>query len=277
MELMPSPDDPANLPSSRRRTRESGVFVRDTPGVRSLERGLQLLRAFRPGINSLTNSELAERTGFARATVSRLTATLVSAGFLDYEVAPGLYRLGAPFLALGLAVRSGSTVLQAALPIMREVSDGQRINVGLALADDSDVVYLDSVRKSQLGIFRHIMAGTRLPMAETALGRAWLGGQTAAVRKQMLALLALRYEGRWTPIRRELSAAFAAIQRDGYCGREHRSGVMAVAAPLVLAGHPVHALNISYRAPTDGEGEALERQYGAMLLQMAERIRNALA
>lgn len=277
MELMSTADVPATPPSSRRRTRESGVFVRDTPGVRSLTRGLQVLRAFRPGINALTNAELAERTGFARATVSRLTATLVSAGFLDYEVASALYRLGAPFLALGLAVRSGSTVLQAALPIMREVSEGQRINVGLALADDSDVVYLDSVRKSQHGLFRHIMAGSRLPMAETALGRAWLGGQTPAVRRQMLSLLALRYEGRWTPIRRELTAAFAAIQRNGYCGREHRSGIMAVAAPLVLAGHPVHALNISYRAPPQGEGDALERQYGAMLLQMVERIHNALA
>ncbi|WP_211333069.1 IclR family transcriptional regulator [Pseudorhodoferax soli] len=271
-------DAPRSVPpSSRRRTRESGVFVRDTPGVQSLERGLQVLRAFRPGITSLSNAELAERTGFPRATVSRLAATLVSAGFLDHEAATGLYRLGAPFLGLGLAVRSGSAVLQAALPFMREVSEGQRINVGLALADDCDVVYLDSVRKSQLGIFRHIIAGTRLPMAETALGQAWLAGLAPAARKQMLSVLAQRYADRWGPIRREISGALAAIGRDGYCSRDHRSGVMAVATPLALPGHPLHALNISYRAPADDKAHAAECRYGELLLQTAERIRRAAA
>nr|WP_145546746.1 IclR family transcriptional regulator [Variovorax boronicumulans] len=274
---MPRPRPAASSPSSRRRTRESGVFVRDTPGVRSLERGLQLLRAFRPGITSLSNAELAERTGFPRASVSRLAATLVSKGFLDHEVSTGLYRLGAPFLGLGLAVRNGSTVLQTALPFMREVSEGQRINVGLALADDCDVVYLDSVRKSHLGIFRHIIAGTRLPMAETALGRAWLGGQTPAARRQMLDLLASRYEERWAGIRRELAAALAAVRRDGYCSFDHRNGVMAVAAPLVLPGHPVHALNISYRAPAEDRQRATEEQYAELLLRTAARIRRALA
>ncbi len=274
---MASAGSPRATVSSRRRTRDSGVFVRDTPSVRSLERGLQLLRAFRPGVHALTNSELAERTGFPRTTVSRLTATLVSAGFLDFEVATGLYRPGPPFLGLGLAVRSGSAVLQAALPIMREISEGQRINVGLAVADHSDIVYLDSVRKSQLSIFRHIMAGTRLPMAETALGRAWLAGVPKHLRDQVADTLAVRYARRWPAIRRELATAFAAILRRGYCTVEHRSTVMAVAVPLVLPGYAVHALNISYRAPSDDQQRVLERQYGALLLQMAERIRCALA
>lgn len=39
---------------------------------RSLERGIELLRAFRPGADLLGNGELAERTGLSRATVSRL-------------------------------------------------------------------------------------------------------------------------------------------------------------------------------------------------------------
>ncbi|KQP37610.1 hypothetical protein ASF44_14240 [Pseudorhodoferax sp. Leaf274] len=253
------------------------MFVRDTPGVQSLERGLQLLRAFRPGITSLSNAELAERTGFPRASVSRLAGTLVSAGFLEHEAGTGLYRLGAPFLGLGLAVRSGSAVLQAALPFMREVSEGQRINVGLALADDCDMVYLDSVRKSQLGIFRHIITGTRLPMAETALGRAWLGGLAPAARQRMLAVLAERYAERWAGTRREISGALAAIRRDGFCGHDHRSGVMAVAAPLELPGHPLHALNISYRAPAEDQAPAAQRRYGELLLQTAGRIRRAMA
>ena len=39
---------------------------------RSLERGVEILRAFRPGADLLGNGELSERTGLSRATVSRL-------------------------------------------------------------------------------------------------------------------------------------------------------------------------------------------------------------
>lgn len=252
------------------------MFVRDTPGVRALERGLLLLRAFRPGISSLTNAELAERSGLPRASVSRLTATLVAAGFLDYEVATGLYRPGAPFLALGQTVRTGSVLLQAALPIMREVSEGHRINAGLAVADGTDVVYLDSVRKSQLSIFRHIMSGTRLPVAETALGRAWLAGLAPAARKAMFQTLAQRYGPRWPELRAEVNEALAELRRVGYCAHEHRSAVRAVAAPLLAAGHALHVINISYRAPAEPSPEQ-QRQYGALLLQMVGRIQQALA
>lgn len=73
--------------SSRRRTREKGSFVRETPGSRSPERGLSIIRAFRPGHPLLTNAEIAERTDLSRPTVSRLTRLPVDAGFLEYGVA----------------------------------------------------------------------------------------------------------------------------------------------------------------------------------------------
>jgi DNA-binding IclR family transcriptional regulator len=266
----------AKQPSSRLRTRESGIFVRDTPSVRSLERGLYLLRAFRPGVHSLTNSELAERTNFPRATTSRLAATLVSAGFLDYEIETGLYRLGSPFLGLGLAVRSGSSVLQAALPIMREVSEGQRINIGLGLADDTDIVYLESVRRNQLTIFRHIISGTRLPMAETALGRAWFAGLTEKSQHDLLLRLRERYQDTWDAIERDLHSSLSNIRHDGYCSIEHKSTVAAVAAPLIIPGQLIHAINISYRAPSDNSLLELRHKYGRLVLSVVERVRCAI-
>jgi DNA-binding NarL/FixJ family response regulator len=47
---------------------------------RSLERGMDVLRAFRPGLETLGNGEIAERTGLSPSTVSRLTQTLVDSG-----------------------------------------------------------------------------------------------------------------------------------------------------------------------------------------------------
>jgi DNA-binding IclR family transcriptional regulator len=71
-----------------------------SPSNRSLERGIALMRAFRPGSEILGNGELAERTGLSRSTVSRLAQTLVKTGFLQHEPAQHAYRLGVPVLSL---------------------------------------------------------------------------------------------------------------------------------------------------------------------------------
>lgn len=267
---------PDAVPSSRRRSRDTGVFVRDTPGVRSLARGLELLRAFRPGIAALTNVELAERTGLPRTTVSRLTATMVDAGFLEFDFATASYRLGAPFLSLGLSVRQASPLLQVALPIMREVADRARVNVGLAVADEHDVVYLESVRKSRLGVFRHVVSGTRLPIAETALGRAWLGGLAETSREAALARLAAHHGARWPALSRQVARSLAQLQRHGYCGVAWSAGLVSIATPLVLESRPVHALNLSFPSPEAGGSPGAEARYGPLLLDTATRLRAAL-
>ncbi|MDZ4129282.1 MAG: helix-turn-helix domain-containing protein, partial [Hydrogenophaga sp.] len=63
-------------------TFESEDRLGRSPTNRSLVRGIDILRAFRPGSNWLGNSELAERAGLSPSTVSRLTQTLVMTGML---------------------------------------------------------------------------------------------------------------------------------------------------------------------------------------------------
>ncbi|HMA06332.1 MAG TPA: helix-turn-helix domain-containing protein, partial [Ramlibacter sp.] len=108
---------------------------REKPRNRSLERGIEILRAFKPGADILGNGELAERTGLPAATVSRLTQTLVGTGMLEHDPRQHAYRLAAPVLSLAHAMRSGSPVLQLAAPMMRKLAEKMKINVGLAVAD----------------------------------------------------------------------------------------------------------------------------------------------
>ncbi|KAF1067457.1 helix-turn-helix domain-containing protein [Variovorax sp.] len=156
---------PSTAGSTRARTQATGTFVRSTPGSHSLERGLALLRAFRHGVDVLTNAELADRTQLPRPTVSRLTRSLVDAGFLAYDLEQRGYRLTAACLSLALSFRSSEATLARALPLMRALAEGRRVNVGLAVADQLEMVYLESVRLSRLGIFRRILPGSRLPIA----------------------------------------------------------------------------------------------------------------
>src|SRR5512144_1919734 len=87
-----------------------GIMAQSTPDdsegtdrqmVRALARGLEVLRFFKPGDRFLGNQEIAVRTGLPKPTVSRLTHTLTSLGYLNYSEKFGKYYLGTTVLSLG--------------------------------------------------------------------------------------------------------------------------------------------------------------------------------
>jgi DNA-binding IclR family transcriptional regulator len=212
---------------------------------RSLERGVEILRAFRPGADLLGNGEIAERTGLSRATVSRLTQTLVDCGLLERDRSRRAYRLAAPVLSLAHAMRTGSPVLAVAGPLMRSEAEKRKINVGLAVADRDEMVYLESVRYSRRVSWRNVVAGQRVPMELTSLGRAWLAAADEPTRKRLLAHFKARRGREWGALSREIAQAMASVRDAGYCWASWQPQVVALATPVVLKGHPVHVLNMS--------------------------------
>ncbi|MES2183421.1 MAG: IclR family transcriptional regulator [Pseudomonadota bacterium] len=219
--------------------------ARQPQNNRSLARGLELLSAFGPGVTALGNAELAERVGLPRSTVSRLTQTLVENGFLDHDTATGNYRPAPRLLSLGLAMQQGSDVFRLALPQMRRVAEGRSINVGLAVHDGTDMVYLTSVRKSRSELFRHVTAGSRIPVALTALGRAWLATLAPGELRTVLARLKLRHPAGWDLRRREIDAALASCHEQGYCTATWQTGIVSVAMALPAQDRRQHVFNAS--------------------------------
>jgi DNA-binding IclR family transcriptional regulator len=268
----------ASEPSTRSRTRASGSFVRSTPGSHSLERGLALLRAFRLGGRTLSNAELAERTGLPRPTVSRLTRSLVDAGFLAYDHQQQGYRLGAVCLTLALVYRASERALEVALPLMRSLAEGRRVNVGLAMADQLEMVYLDSVRLSRLGMFRRIVPGSRIPIASTALGCAFLAGLAVAERKALLLRLRQAQGSGWPALQRGVEAALASVRAQGFCRAQWQAGMVSVAAPLRTPGGELYALNVSFPVPASAqERQEGEEDHVALLQRLAADIQAAWA
>lgn len=212
---------------------------------RSLERGLEILKAFRPGADVLGNSEIAEKTGIAKATVSRLTQTLVTAGLLVHDPRARAYRLGAAVLSLALAVRLGNPVLQAALPLMRSVSDRLRVNVGLATADHDEMVYLDSVRYNRKSALRTVVSGQRVPIELTSLGRAYLAAVSEDQRLAFLQRLRMRRPAKFALLEQQIAEAIQCVWRSGYCAAAWQLEVVALSAPLVIPGLPVYVVNMS--------------------------------
>jgi DNA-binding IclR family transcriptional regulator len=242
---------------------------------RSLERGIELLRAFRPGTGLLGNGELAERTGLSRATVSRLSQTLVACGFLERDRSARAYRLAPPVLSLAHAMRNGSPVLAAAAPLMRAEAEKRKINVGLAMADRDEMVYLESVRSSRRVSWRNVVAGQRVPIELTSLGRAWLAAAPEAQRRSLYRQFRDRRGAReWKALERELDAAVRSTRELGYCWASWQPGVVALATP-VRAGECVYALNMSVSGSESPE--AVVQRLAPPLLALARRISAALS
>jgi DNA-binding IclR family transcriptional regulator len=244
-----------------------------SPLNRSLGRGIAILRAFRPGTTLLGNGEIAERTGLPRASISRLTQTLTEAGYLDYCAPQRAYRLGAPVLTLAHAMRSGSPILRVATPPMTALARRLRINVGLAVRDGDEMVYLESVRFNAKGAQRSVVSGQRVPIELTALGRAWLAAAPDAQRKALVAQWKTKRGQRWRQLEREIAEAAGSVARRGYCVASWQPQVIAVAAPLVSARHPIHVLNVS--VTTEEAAASVVPALAPPLLSLAAQLREA--
>ena len=244
-----------------------------SPANRSLERGVEILRAFRQGSELLGNGELAERTGLPKSTVSRLTQTLVGLGMLQNEVALRAYRLAPAVLSLAHAMRTGSRVLAVAAPLMRRLAERERINVGLAAPDRDEMIYLESIRYAHRVAFRHVVSGQRVPMELTSLGRAYLATLSVPEYQALKAIFRRRRERSWNILSAEIEAARAGVRAFGFCAASWQPEVIAVAAPL-LTSDMAYAVNVSVL--TTDPFERVVSRLAPKLLTLRDDIRLAL-
>lgn len=244
-----------------------------SPNNRSLERGTEILRAFRPGSTLLGNMELAERTGLSKSTVSRLTQTLVGTGFLRIDPRTRAYRLAPTVLSLAHAMRSGSTLLNVAAPLMRSTAQAQRINVGLAAPDGEEMVYLESIRYNPRPSLRTVVSGQRVPMEQTSLGRAYIAGSSPERQTELLGYFQRARKNLWTELEPEIMGAISQIEHCGYCVASWQPEVVAVAAPLSFEGGD-YALNMS--VSTSEAPESVVHRLSPLLLKLKNVISLAL-
>ncbi|HEU0200545.1 MAG TPA: IclR family transcriptional regulator [Burkholderiaceae bacterium] len=261
-------------PQTRSRSRSQPQRLELPPQNRSLERGVEILRAFRPGADLLGNGELAERTGLSRATVSRLTQTLVGTGLLEHARRERAYRLAAPVLSLAHAMRSGSPVLHIAAPLMRKVAEKRRINVGLAVADRDEMVYLESVRYNRKVSLRNVVAGQRVPIELTSLGRAYLAAIPELQRAALLKQFKARRRSSWRALEREIEEAIDSVRTRGFCVASWQPEVVALATPIVVEDQPVYVLNMS--VTTQVAPETVASDLSAGLMDLAARLGEAI-
>jgi DNA-binding IclR family transcriptional regulator len=245
-----------------------------SPANRSLERGVEILRAFRPGSELLGNGEIAERTGLSKSTISRLTQTLVGCGLLQLDAAERAYRLAPPILSFAHAMRSGSRVLAAAAPHMRTLAERRRVNVGLAAPDRDSMVYLESIRYAPRVALREVVSGQRVPMELTSLGRAYLAVTQPARRRALLEVFARQRKKQWASLSLEIERARLDVLSLGYCAAAWQPEVVALSAPLI-ADEAIYVLNLSLSTRESIADVAAD--LGPALLRLVDTVRKELS
>jgi IclR family transcriptional regulator, positive regulator for flagellar biogenesis len=234
-----------------------------------------MLRAFRHGVELLTNADIAGRTGLARPTVSRLCSTLVESGFLEYDTQRSGYRLSIASLSLALSFRYTEPEMESALSLMRVLAQGRQVNVGMATADLDEMVYLESVRFSRKGIFRRMVAGSRIPMIETSLGCAYLASLDTFQRKKTLLTLRQAQSPVWPSMAKKLQKELKKFRAQGYCYAQWQAGMGAIAAPVRSPSGRTYAVNISFPVGGDDTESALIKEYAPLLQDLIAQIEQA--
>ncbi|WP_175962503.1 IclR family transcriptional regulator [Burkholderia pyrrocinia] len=243
--------------------------------VVALARGLDLLRAFRPGETMLGNRDFAERTGLPKATVNRLAYTLTVLGYLRYDETLGKYALDAGVLSLGYALLSGSGTIELARPHMQALAREIGAAVSLGCRDGLDMIYLETIR-SETALTLGLAPGSRLSMLTSSMGRAYLAVQPEDVRRALYAELH-RAAGGAADADALVAAAQHAVAEfsAGGCCYSFRAWHMDVNAAAVPFREPREGrwLILSCSGPASSMDEEVFRtQVGPKLKALAQRL-----
>jgi IclR family transcriptional regulator, pca regulon regulatory protein len=142
--------------------------------VRTLDRGLAVIRAFGPATPQLTLSEVAARTGISRAAARRLLLTLERLGYVATDDGRR-FALRPAILDLGYAYLSSLRWWQEAQVLIGPLAGRLGVPCAVGVLDGADVIYVAYAAPGAMPEMGRAI-GTRLPASATAIGRVLLAG-----------------------------------------------------------------------------------------------------
>jgi IclR family transcriptional regulator, positive regulator for flagellar biogenesis len=231
--------------------------------VSALERGISVLRCFSEERPVLGHAEVARITGIPRPTVNRLVATLLAMGMLKTAQPADRFMLGPGVVSLARVFLGSLDVRAAARPSMQALAEEVGASVYLAVRDGMEMVLIEACRPRSSMLSARLDVGSRAPLPNSALGRAYLSALPEAQRTQLLDSMRLLRGPEWDSTAPNMMRAIDEAKRLGYClslGEFHRE-INSVSVPLIGPGDEIMALNGG----------------GAAFVFSEERLRNEIA
>lgn len=269
-----------NAPDGRRNLRppkqDAGGI--DRQFATTLGRGLEILRCFTASSPLLGNKEISDRTGLPKPTVSRLTYTLTSLGYLRHLPKAAKYEIGSAVLALSYPLLANLKLRQVARPVMKELADHSRGWVSLGMRERLNMVYIETLRSREVLNSSKSDVGQTFPILMSAMGRAYLAGLTDQEREAVLNQIKVKTPKVWDSHGGKVQESLEDFRVRGFCMHhgDFNPHVNTVAVPMRRRGEgevlvfncavPIHAL---------ARGQ-LEADLGPRLVAMVSSVESML-
>lgn len=257
-------------------------YAGDKQFATTLARGLELLRCFNANDTELSNAELASLTSLPKATISRLTYTLVTLGYLRLNPKTARYQLGGALLSASYPLLATLDIRLFARSLMQELADDTGAQVAMAMRDRIHVVLIEvsRPRRQIRGEGAVADVGLTFPIAGSAVGRAWYASCKPSVREALANEIRIKAPDDWARYEQALQSALEEHRQWGLCTAygDLVAEVVAVgcAAP-VLPGGDWASFNCAFlkdELHASQDRVWLRKDIGARLKTMVGRIQD---
>jgi IclR family transcriptional regulator, pca regulon regulatory protein len=258
----------------------------DSPDfIEAIARGLDVIRAFRPGQPVMSLASVAVASSLPRPTARRILKTLEQLGYVRQTggpqalgqgpgLSPGGFELTPRVLDLGMSYVLSRGLWEIARPHMESLGARTRESTSIAQLDGSDIVYVARVAVPKI-VTLSVTIGTRFPAMQTSLGKVLLAALPPAEAERVLAEPSRSgITPRWQPDAAERAAALREVRARGWALTDEQlaHGIRSVAVPLRDGdGRVIAALNVNAHA-AETPVEVLTGTHLPLLLQAAGAI-----
>jgi len=258
----------------------------DSPDfIEAIARGLDVIRAFKPGQPVMSLASVAHASSLPRPTARRILLTLEQLGYIRQVggqqapghgpgLSPGGFELTPRVLDLGMSYVLSRGLWEIARPHMEALVARTRESSSIAQLDGSDIVYVARVAVPKI-VALSVTIGTRFPAMQTSLGKVLLAALPPAEAERVLAEPSRSgITPRWQPDAAERAAALREVRARGWALTDEQlaHGIRSVAVPLRDGdGRVIAALNVNAHA-AETPVDVLTGTHLPLLLQAAGSI-----
>jgi IclR family transcriptional regulator, pca regulon regulatory protein len=249
----------------------------DSPDfIEAIARGLDVIRAFRPGQPVMSLAGVAAASELPRPTARRILLTLEQLGYVRAAggQSGGGYELTPRVLDLGMSYVLSRGLWEVARPHMEALVAQTRESTSIAQLDGSDIVYVARVAVPKI-VTLAVTIGTRFPAMQTSLGKVLLAALPLAEAERVLAEPSRSgITTRWQPDAAERAAVLREVRARGWALTDEQlaPGIRSVAVPLRDGeGRVIAALNVNSHA-AETPLDVLIGRHLPLLLQTAGSI-----
>lgn len=216
--------------------------------IKSIKKSLDILNLFTYETPEIGVTEISNKLGLSKSTVSRLLSTLERGNIVAKVSTNQKYRLGTRVLELASIFLSNTEWRQIAIPHLRDLRDKTDETVTVFVIEGDQRVCLEKLDSSH-EVRQFLNVGGRYPLHAGAAGKLLLAYLSREKRKEILLKTGLpRFTSNTITNLKSLEKELARIREEGYAvsHQERASFVSSVATPIRdFKGEVIAALCLS--------------------------------